>query len=131
MFSNEEGVMTPLECAKFIKATTNTYEKVIEPNDSRITTFFRDYCLANYGKLSEEEFLKFYEDKARDKLDVVWNNLTIMKYGGDLRHITEASNPDDPREIKNIEALPRSKLSSDQTLFKELIGLFRVLPPSS
>ena len=54
-----------------------------------------------------------------------------MKYGGDLKHFTELNNPDDPRELKNSEALPRSKLSSDQKLFKELIDLLNILPPSS
>jgi hypothetical protein len=112
-FSNEEGVMTPKECSQFIKATTNTIEQVIEPHDSRIVNFFKDYALETFGKLTEDEFMKFYTDKANTKLEIVWNNLTIMKYGGDLKHISEANNPDDPRELKNFEDLPRSKLSSD------------------
>jgi hypothetical protein len=61
----------------------------------------------------------------------VWNNLTIMKYGGDLRHISEVNNPDDPRELKSFETLPRAKLSSNQELFRELIALMATLPPSS
>ena len=130
-FSNEEGVMTPIECSVFIKATTNTIEHSIPGNDSRIVTFYKDYSLQSFGKLTEDEFLKFYTDKAISKQDTVWNNLTIMKYGGDLKHISELNNPDDPRELKNFEALPRSKLSSDQKLFKELIDLLNILPPSS
>lgn len=56
--------MTPKECARFIKATTNTVEQFIEPTDSRITIFFRDYSLTNYGKLTEDEFLNFYTSRA-------------------------------------------------------------------
>jgi hypothetical protein len=123
--------MTPIECSVFIKATTNTIEHSIPGNDSRIVTFYKDYSLQSFGKLTEDEFLKFYTDKAISKQDTVWNNLTIMKYGGDLKHISELNNPDDPRELKNFEALPRSKLSSDQKLFKELIDLLNILPPSS
>jgi hypothetical protein len=41
------------------------------------------------------------------------------------------NNPDDPRELKSSEALPRAKLSSDQALFRELIALIDTLPPSS
>ena len=130
-FSDQEGYMTPKECSDFIKATTNTIEPVINPTDSRISNFFKDYSLAVYGKLTEEEFLRFYTDKAQSKLEVVWNNLSIMKYGGDLRHISEVNNPDDPRELKSFEDLPRAKLSSNQELFKELISLLATLPPSS
>ena len=61
----------------------------------------------------------------------MWNNLTIMKYGGDLRHISEVNNSDDPRELKSFETLPRTKLSSNQELFRELIALMATLPPSS
>jgi hypothetical protein len=130
-FSDQEGYMTPKECSDFIKATTNTIEPTIAPTDSRISNFFKDYSLAVFGKLTEEEFLQFYTDKAQSKLEVVWNNLTIMKYGGDLRHTSEVNNPDDPREQKSSEALPRAKLSSDQALFRELIALIDTLPPSS
>jgi hypothetical protein len=91
----------------------------------------KDYSIAVQGKLTEEEFLQFYTDKAQTKLEVVWNNLTIMKYGGDLRHISEVNNPDDPRELKSFETLPRAKLSSNQELFRELIALIATLPPSS
>lgn len=130
-FSNAEGFMTPKECSDFIKATTNTIEPAINPMDSRITNFMKDYSQAFQGKLTEEEFLRFYTDKAQTKLEVVWNNLTIMKYGGDLRHISEVNNPDDPRELKSFETLPRAKLSSNQELFRELIALMATLPPSS
>lgn len=54
-----------------------------------------------------------------------------MKYGGDLKPVTSQNNPDDPRELKNVPALPRSKLSVDQNNFKSLINLLGSLPPSS
>ena len=63
-FCNDEGVMTPLECATFIKATTNTVENYIPPHDNRIVMFFKEYSLETFGKLTEDEFLKFYTDKA-------------------------------------------------------------------
>ena len=99
--------------------------------DSRIANFFKDYSLAVIGNLTEEEFLQFYTDKAKGKLEVVWSNLTIMKYGGDLRHTSEVNNPEDSKEQKPSEAIPRAKLSSDQALFRELIVLIDTLPPSS
>ena len=129
-FCNQDGFMTHKECSEFIRATTNTFEQVILPTDSRIVNFFRDYSLTNYGFLTEEEFLNFYTDKAANKIEVVWNNLTIMKYGGDLRHISDVNNPDDPREFKASETLPRAKLSSNQEIFSELIAMMNILPPS-
>ena len=130
-FQNEEGFMTAKECGKFIKATTNTVESYIDPSDNRILIFLKEYSIKNYGMLSEEEFIKFYTDKSNTKPETVWNNLTVMKYGGDLKHVSENNNPDDPRELKNFNGLPRAKLSSDQTLFKELIKLLGQLPASS
>ena len=52
-FSNAEVFMTPKECSDFIKATTNTIEPAINPNDSRIANFMKDYSLAFQGKLTE------------------------------------------------------------------------------
>ena len=64
MFCNEEGFITPKECVTFIRSTTSTYENIIKPDDPRIYDLFKNYGLSNPGKLTEEEFLKFYTDRA-------------------------------------------------------------------
>jgi hypothetical protein len=86
MFCNEEGFITPVECVTFIKSTTNTLESLIDVNDNRIVGLLKEYGKTKFGCLNEEEFLRFYTEKAFQKPDVVWNNLNIMKYGNDLRH---------------------------------------------
>jgi hypothetical protein len=131
IFCNENRVITPPECLRFIIATTNTLESMIDISDGRIKGLFKDFAIKNPNEIDEEEFLRFYTIKSLERPDAVWSNLTNMRYGNDLRHIYDINNPDDPRELKNIEALPRSKLSSEQSLFRELIALLNILPPSS
>ena len=85
--------------------------------------------MENY--LTEDEFVSFYRDKSKDVPEVVWSNLTHCNYGGNLKHISETNNPDDPRETLNYRNLPRASLTSDQEAYSDLLTLIQLLPPSS
>ena len=82
----------------FIKATTNTPGGIIAQSDERIIKIFNSYSFTETGFLTEDEFLKFYFDKSKDATEVVWSNLTHCNYGGNLKHMSEQNNPNDPRE---------------------------------
>lgn len=43
--------------------------------DDKVTGLFQKYDCDNDGLLTADDFLKFYEDAARDKASTVWANL--------------------------------------------------------
>ena len=46
---------------------------------------FNEYDKDIDGKLSREEFLEFYRDRAMTKADLVWSNLNVHGIGNDLK----------------------------------------------
>lgn len=74
MFS-EDGFMTPLTCTEFIKFTTGSPNLSVLPGDERINVLFNKYDLDKDGKLSIDDFFKFYNDACVAKPEVVWSNL--------------------------------------------------------
>jgi hypothetical protein len=123
--------MSAKQCGEFLKAAIYCVETIIKPEDKRIVELMSGYGLSNFGYLTLDEFLKFYRDKSETKPEAVWGNLTYKKYGGDLKPLSDANNPDDPSENKDISKLPRSKLTLQQETFNELIELLKTLPISS
>ena len=71
-YSNNEGYMTPETTTLFIQGATN---EVVQPEDNRIQGLFKSYDFNKDGKIEREEFLNFYADAARDKVDRVYDNL--------------------------------------------------------
>ncbi len=115
----------------FIKATTNTPGGIIVHSDERIFKIFNQYSFTETGYLMEDEFLKFYFDKSKDVPEIVWSNLTHCNYGGNLKHLSESNNPNDPRETQDYWNLPRASLTADQEAFNELLHLIENVPGSS
>lgn len=64
--------MTPESTTLFIKGATN---EAVSPDDGRITGLFKSYDSNKDGKIERHEFLTFYADAARDKVDRVYDNL--------------------------------------------------------
>lgn len=56
--------------------------------DQRIVRLFNEYDKDIDGKLTKEEFLDFYKDRALQKPELVWANLNSYGYGNDLRPVT-------------------------------------------
>ncbi len=120
--------MTEDSCVDFIKFTTATPMAAVLPTDERIVTLFNTYDEDCDRKLTLDDFLKFYRDACRRKVEVVWSNLAHAKYGHDLKPLVDQNNPDDPLEQKNIYTLPRCKLSNNQEFMNELIQILQILP---
>lgn len=72
LYSTNEGVMTPQSTALFIKGATH---ETVTAEDGRIKGLFSGYDQNKDGKLEREEFLQFYTEAARDKVDRVYDNL--------------------------------------------------------
>lgn len=61
-FSNEEGFMTPETCVAFIK--NSTQDHTVTHTDSRIVRLFNEYDKDIDGKITLEDFMDFYKDRA-------------------------------------------------------------------
>lgn len=121
--------MTKTTAVQFIKEVTNDH--TVNENDNRIESLFKDYDADKDGFLKEDEFLKFYTDKAQEKPDAVWNNLTCYGYTNDLRmNTTYVYNENDPYEILDQTVLPRYKLSSDPKIFELFFNIIDKLKPN-
>jgi len=81
--------------------------------DSRVVRLFNEYDKDIDGKLTRDEFIEFYKDRALQKPELVWSNLNTHGYGNDLKPYNNQYSEDDPFEIKDPSFLPRYKLSND------------------
>jgi hypothetical protein len=86
---SEDGFMLPQHCVEFIKFTTGSANMKIEMNDERVALFYQNYDPDADGKITLEDFLKFYKDKSIARAEVVWNNLTNAKYGNDFKPLSD------------------------------------------
>jgi Ca2+-binding EF-hand superfamily protein len=59
---SDEGFMTQDTCVDFIKNSTN--DPNVNTQDQRVTRLFTEYDKDKDGKLSKEEFLEFYRERA-------------------------------------------------------------------
>ena len=80
-YSNSEGKMTPESATRFILGATN---ELIQKEDGRIIGLFNAYDSDKDGVIERHEFLKFYEDAAREKPDRVFENMKSHFIRGDL-----------------------------------------------
>ena len=116
------------ECVEFIKFTTSTPEQTLAPSDERVLVFFSNYDPDADGRIVLEDFLGFYREKALGRPEVVWNNLAHAKIGNDLRPLTEPSSPEDLQEQKDMNVLPRCKLTKEGTFYDDVITVLKSLP---
>jgi beta-lactamase class D len=70
-------------------------DQVILHTDARVVNFYREWNQDADGRISEEDFIRFYRIKAAEKPEAVWKNLTNAKYGNDLKPLTDMNSPDD------------------------------------
>ena len=76
LFSIDEK-MNKIQCAQFI---SSILEEEVNENDKRINSLFSIYNINKDGLLLFEEFLKFYFDSIKNKINVVWDNLYSLGY---------------------------------------------------
>ena len=112
-------------CTRFVSRTTKI--PGILPTDFRVLKLFENHSKKvgrNYVLLSE--FIGFYQDQSKLKPDAVRQNLANMGIQNDFKVVVDASDATidtDPRLCTNENILPRSKLSSNDELFNQLLEL--------
>ena len=65
---------------QYAKLVSSIIKEEVNENDERINYLFSNYNINNDGLLLFEEFLKFYFDSIKDKINVVWDNLYSLGY---------------------------------------------------
>ena len=65
---------------QYAKLVSSIIKEEVNENDKRINYLFSNYNINNDGLLLFEEFLKFYFDSIKDKINVVWDNLYSLGY---------------------------------------------------
>jgi hypothetical protein len=118
--------MTRESCVDFVEAITTVQNLTV--HDHRVTLLFDEYSkrLGNGDLLLEEELLEFYADKARNREEVVRQNLLHQGIRSDLRpkiDYSSLTSQSDTRIVRDESILPRAKLSSNHELFDQLLQL--------
>ena len=102
-------VMSPENLAEFTSKCTQFKCQI---NDQKVVDTFSRYDLDNDGFLVESDFIAFYTDACKNRLDVVWKNLHTFGYRNDLRKPDEV-------EVPKIDEtlLPRYILANHNEFF--------------
>ena len=108
--------MTKETCALFIKGCTG---ETPPANDDRILGLFKTYDTNNDGKIEREDFLVFYENSCKSKVETVRENLRQHNIRNDLKKLSEVT---EESSFKS-EDMPRFKISKNQEQFDLLISL--------
>ncbi len=111
-----EGQMTTVQCTAFARAVSGG----TSANEKSVSFLFDKFGQKGCDYITLEQFLKFYEDAARNKTRTVWDNLLALGYRPDLRRF------DDNSGIVQIpsEKLPRYLLSNTPKYFTLLFDIF-------
>lgn len=78
--------MTPESTTRFILGATN---ELVQKDDGRISGLFNGYDGDKDGVIERHEFLKFYEEAAKEKPERVFDNLKNHFIRGDLSKSSE------------------------------------------
>ena len=78
--------MTKETCALFIKGCTGETPSV---TDDRVVNLFKAHDSNNDGRIEREEFLGFYENASRTKVDTVRENMRAHNIRADLKKLSE------------------------------------------
>ena len=116
--------MTRESCVDFVEAITTVQNLTV--HDHRVTLLFDEYSkrLGNGNLLLEEELLEFYAEKARNREEVVRQNLLHQGIRSDLKpkiDYSSLTSQSDTRIVRDESILPRAKLSSNHELFDQLL----------
>ena len=74
----------------------------------------------NSNTYNKEDFINFYEKRAKDEPDIVWKNIEKMKYWKNFEKMKEIKN-DEIREAKNLK---RYILGNNKRLYNSLKQIF-------
>jgi len=118
MFSEQPDrvYMTPLTATYFIMGATN---EEVAPTEHRIVSLFTKYDDDKDGKLTRDDFLKFYFEASRDNSKNVYENLKSMLVRAELIRMPEIVEP----FLFPKDQMPRFTLSSNQSQFDTLFSL--------
>ena len=86
-FANEEGVMELKQVINFFNACNDVHHAPMTENDVQVHNFFEDNDDDHDGKITEDNFVKFYERMSIKKKYLVTQNLRKLKFGEDLMPI--------------------------------------------
>ena len=99
--------MNKTQCALFVNSII---KEEVNENDERINYLFSNYNINNDGLLLFEEFLKFYFDLIKNKINVVWDDLYRLGYNNLLEKNKEI---DYEYILNNIEEFEINDLFSN------------------
>lgn len=114
-----DGKMNKEQCNSFTamclgsNCTTKYYSE-------KITNLYNTYDDDNDGLLTLANFLKFYEDAAKDRPSTVWSNLRSFGVKGDFRFNYE------PEEEVEVKKYPRVTISQQPKVYEILFDLLRI-----
>ena len=112
---SHDGLMTPEDCAEFIRSCTDDKCKI---DDGRVKNLFRDHDHDNDGKVEKIEFVEFYRQACIRKEEVVRSNILAHNYRNDLRKISDMCEENTDKTL-----LPRYILSHTPEYFDCLFSL--------
>ena len=95
---------------QYAKLVSSIIKEEVNENDERINYLFSNYNINNDGLLLFEEFLKFYFDSIKDKINVVWDNLYSLGYNNLLDNNKEI---DYDYILNNLEEFEKNDLFSN------------------
>jgi hypothetical protein len=116
MYSDDQGGMTKDTCVLFIKGCTG---ETPSATDDRIQNLFKAYDLNNDGRIEREEFLTFYENSAKQKVETVRENMKAHNIRADLKKLSEIQE----ESSYSKEDMPRYKIAKNQQYFDLLMSI--------
>lgn len=116
MYSDKEGAMTRETCSDFISGCTGDK---CSADDGRITGLFSLYDKNKDGRIEREDFLEFYRGSAKNKPEIVRQNVIAHGYRNDLKKVSEIKDAN----IRDIKTLPRFTISHSKEYQEILYSL--------
>ena len=138
----DEKYMDKTACVAFMISTVKApsqqsgyvnqaQEFTLTENSPTITNLYAEYDIDEDGRLTKEDFLRFYESKCRDNPSVVWKNLEKHNIGKDLNYgfanDIDLTYSNDRVIIRNQEDLPRFFISANKEYFNQLFSMDKFL----
>ena len=113
--------MYPIDCAKFIKAVTNSKTDVKE-DDNRVTNLLNEYDKGKNGFIPLEGFVDYFMEATRNpqRRGTVWENLYTMGIRNDLKSLKDDFFEYDKNLNKNN--LFRYEIAQNDNIFNLLMN---------
>lgn len=88
--------------------------------NEKISSLYNKYDEDNDGLLTFDNFIKFYEDAAKDRPTTVWSNLRSFDVKGDFRFSNE------PEELVEVTKFPRNIIAEYPNVYDILFDLLHI-----